>query len=477
MSKRLSTLLAAALVAGGLSSFAAEAEKSLTLNPKKYYQICKMDGENMDATIGRLIIGHSEDGKRDSLVFVKAEEIKRYEDFNATLWKPTVTQKVDEAGHVYYALSFVDKEGQAMNISTENVKPSQTSFYKAQYAYMGTDGISEINLKEGVEIDEKGNVTMTGLVDPRTNVYDAESKKLLQYALVVKDNAVKVMVAEGAPSENVGVEPKDGAIEKLYLLELTEENLSDPSFPWNPYKLSASDLTKDVDSDSFELTFSNDVKNSTIGNLFSEHKLKAVPFESMWSAAVYKTDYAEASAKAKKSLADAFAEMKPAYAAWKAEQNTAIAAAKANKAASAGKLVDLAVNKTDLDASLTEWAGIKLKYLRSLESKDHPALMNKLDSVNHYFDLIELESGKVLAKDNDGLKDYEDVVKRADEMLKDIEDQAALAFHVVDSVMAVAMSNPYNTVADFKATFKDGREKENLTRFASSGFESLQRNF
>ena len=462
MNKRFSTLLAAALVAGGLSSTAMATGK--ILDTTKYYHVA-LSGD----AASRVIIGHSEDGKRDSVAIVKADDIKLYEDFNATLWKPTVEQKVNAAGGVYYEIKLVNKEGQVLSVSKKDVNASQTSFYKAQYAYITSDGIGAMTVgSDVVSIDEDGIVTFAKGPEARTNIYDAEAGKMYQYALVVKDEAVKVMMAEGTPTEVPAVEPKSGdcKIMGLWLKDVEA----------NPYTLTSSDLSAEA-NDSFELTFSNDVKNSEIGNLFSENKLQAVSFDKMYSTAVYTTDYAEASAKAKESLAKAFAAIKPAYAAYKAEQNTAISAAKATKATAAGKLIDLAVNKRDLDDALTDFSTEALNYLRSLSNKEHPALWNKLDSVRYYFDLIELTEGEALKKDNAKLKDYEAVVKRADKMLSDIEADAKLAFHVVDSVMNVFMSNPYQTDASATATFKTGREQDNLAKFATSGFSSLQRNF
>ena len=462
MNKRFSTLLAAALVAGGLSSTAMAAGK--ILDTTKYYHVA-LSG---DAT-SRVIIGHSEDGKRDSVAIVKAGDIKLYEDFNATLWKPTVEQKVNAAGGVYYEIKLVNKEGQVLSVSKKDVNASQTSFYKAQYAYITSDGIGAMTVgSDVVSIDEDGIVTFAKGPEARTNIYDAEAGKMYQYALVVKDEAVKVMMAEGTPTEVPAVEPKSGDCEIMGLWLKDVET--------NPYTLTTSDLSAEA-NDSFELTFSNDVKNSKIGNLFSENKLRAESFDAMYSTAIYTTGYAEASAKAKESLAEAFAAIKPAYAAYKTEQNTAISAAKATKATATGKLIDLAANKRDLDDALTDFSTEALNYLRSLSNEEHPALWNKLDSVRYYFDLIELTEGEALKKDNAKLKDYEAVVKRADKMLSDIEADAKLAFHVVDSVMNVFMSNPYQTNASAIATFKTGREQDNLAKFAASGFSSLQRNF
>ena len=453
--------MATALVAGGLSS-TAMAQK--VLDTTKYYHVALSGDAN-----SRVIIGHSEDGKRDSVAVVEADDIKLYEDFNATLWKPTVEQKVNAAGGVYYEIKLVNKEGQALTISKENVKASQTSFFKAQYAYIDSEGIGAMTVSDDVvSIDEDGVITFNKGPEARTNIYDAEASKMYQYALVVKDGAVKVMMAEGTPAEAPAVTPKSGDCDIMGLWLKDVET--------NPYTLTSSDLSKEA-NDSFELTFSNDVKNSEIGNLFSEHKLRAVPFEKMYSTAVYSTDYAEASAKAKESLAKAFADIKPAYAAYKAEQKTAIDRAKAGKATSTNLLLNLAENKRDLDDALTEFSQTSLKYLRSLSSKEHPALLNKLDSVRHYFELIQLTQGEALKADNKELKDYEAVVKRADKMLKDIEADAKLAFHVVDSVMNAFMSNPYQVNGTAIATFKTGREDDNLKKFGTTGFETLQRNF
>ena len=462
MNKRFSTLLAAVMVAGGLSSTAMAAGK--ILDTTKYYHVALSGEAN-----SRVIIGHSEDGKRDSVAIVKADDIKLYEDFNATLWKPTVEQKVNAAGGVYYEIKLVNKEGQELSVSKKDVKASQTSFYKAQYAYIASDGIGAMTVNSDVvSIDEDGVITFAKGPDARTNFYDATAGKMYQYALVVKDGAVKVMMAEGTPTDVPEVEPKSGDCEIMGLwLKDVEEN---------PFTLATVDLSADV-NDSFELKFSNDVKNSEIGNLFSEKKLHAVPFSSMYSTAVYTTEYAEASAKAKESLAKAFAAIKPAYASYKAEQTTAISAAKANKATTDGKLIDLAANKRDLDDALTDFSTEALKYLRSLSSTEHPALWNKLDSVRLSFEEIMLTSGQALKADDEKLKEYQAVVKRADKMLSDIEADAKLAFQVVDSVMNVFTNNPYQTNASATATFKTGREQTNLDKFATSGLTSLQRNF
>ena len=54
-------------------------------------------------------------------------------------------------------------------------------------------------------------------------------------------------------------------------------------------------------------------------------------------------------------------------------------------------------------------------------------------------------------------------------MLKDIEADAKLAFHVVDSVMNAFMSNPYQVNGTAIATFKTGREDDNLKNEVRTG--------
>ena len=481
MNKRFSTLLAAALVAGGFSfntmAVAAATSTEFVLDATKYYQVHLDQSDASGTPAARLLaIGHSTDGKRDSLVFVTPESIDSYEALTSTMWKVSMEQKVDALGGVYYAMTLTDKDGQAFSVSKKDVKPDQLSFYKAKPAYIVADGISTFNLtKDQVTVNDDDEFVFTAIPEARFAFYNAETGKATQYALVNDDNFnIKVMMAEGVPSAgDVTVEPKDADVMSLYLCPLAYPG---KEYDFSTYKLGVNDLSKEA-NDSFELTFSNDVKNSEIGNLFSEKKLRAESFSAMWSTAVYKTDYAEASAKAQASLKEAFDAIKPAYAAYKAEQKIAIDAAKATAATEAGKLIDKAVNKTDLDGALTDFAAEAHKYLRSLKSPENPALLNKLDSVRYYFELISLTPGAKLAATADDVKAYDAVVKRADKMLADIEAEAKLAFKVVDSVMVVAASNPYQTDADFTATFKPGREADAWAKFASSGVASLQRNF
>ncbi|WP_456088051.1 DUF6383 domain-containing protein [Parabacteroides sp.] len=432
MNKRFSTLLATVLVAGGLSSTAMAAGK--LLDTTKYYHVALSGDAN-----SRVIIGHSEDGKRDSVAIVKTDNVKSYEDFNATLWKPTVEQKVNAAGGVYYEIKLVNKDGQELSVSKKDVKASQTSFYKAKYAYISsTDGIGKMGVDESVvSIDKDGKITFLKGPEARTNIYDATAGKMYQYALVVKGNAVKVMMAEGTPAEVPTVTPADGNVMSLYLIDATANATK-------PYDLAVADLNKDV-NDSFELKFSNDVKNNAFENPFTANKLRAVGFEAIYTSATSTSTFKADLAAAKKLTDKAFTEMDAAIKACEAEIKTAIDYVQNNEVPADSKLSAAIPNSVDLAGAVAELDKAKQLYFNP-NSTTNGTVQDSLNAANAKLkalaDTTFTKAGK-LPKTSKLLADYNAAAAQVKSMLAKVKKETKQAYHDVDSIMNDYMVKPY----------------------------------
>ena len=442
MNKRFSTLLAAVMVAGGLSSTAMAAGK--ILDTTKYYHVALSGDAN-----SRVIIGHSEDGKRDSVAIVKADDIKLYEDFNATLWKPTVEQKVNAAGGVYYEIKLVNKEGQELSVSKKDVKASQTSFYKAQYAYIASDGIGAMTVNSDVvSIDEDGVITFAKGPDARTNFYDATAGKMYQYALVVKDGAVKVMMAEGTPTDVPEVSPNaaDCKVMSLYLVDATA-NAS------KPYSLTVADLSADV-NDSFELTFSNDVKNNAFENPFTANKLRAVKFDEIYTSATSTSSFKADLAAAKKMTDKAFTELEAAIKACEGEIKTAIDYAQNNGVPASTKLGAAIPNTIDLAGAIADLDRAKQLYFNPT-STTNGTVQDSLNAANAKLkalaDTTFTAAGK-LPKTSKLLAEYNASAAQVKSMVAKVKKATNQAYFDVDSIMNDYMVKPY-LAADEKPKF------------------------
>ncbi|WP_301842633.1 DUF6383 domain-containing protein [uncultured Parabacteroides sp.] len=456
MNKRFSTLLAAALVAGGLSSTAMATGK--ILDTTKYYHVA-LSGD----AASRVIIGHSEDGKRDSVAIVKADDIKLYEDFNATLWKPTVEQKVNAAGGVYYEIKLVNKDGQELSVSKKDVKASQTSFYKAKYAYISsTDGIGKMGADESVvSIDKDGKITFHKGPEARTNIYDAEAGKMYQYALVVKDNAVKVMMAEGTPTEAPTVTPADGKVMSLYLIDAT----ADAS---DSYKLTVDDLSKDV-NDSFELKFSNDVKNNAFENPFTANKLRAVGFDAIYTSATSTSTFKADLAAAKKLTDKAFTEMDAAIKACEAEIKTAIDYVQNNEVPAGSKLGAAIPNTVDFTGAIADLDKAKQLYFNPTTTTNG-TVQDSLNAANAKLkalaDTTFVAAGK-LPKTSKLLADYKTAAAQVKNMLAKVKKETNQAYHDVDSIMNDYMVKPY-LAANEAPKFDTEKGKASKALFATA---------
>ena len=456
MNKKFSTLLAGILLAG--SSFSAMAQK--VLEPEKYYHVALAA-----SATDRLIIGHSADGKRDSVAFVTADDAaKSYEAFNATLWKPTVKEVIDEKGHVSYEFNLENKDGQVLAISKKNVSASQKKFYQAQYAYVTSDGLSSMNAEDGsITIAEDGTITITGAQEARTNFYDAAAKKNYQYALVKREGEVKVMMAEAEAGKEATVTP-DGGQGEILKLQLVDVD--------TPYSMTVTDLNENPKDEAFELVFSNDVKNSTIGNLLSGRKLRAVEFESMFTTATTGTNSFKADLAAAKDATDkAVTKLDAALTATINSIEEVITLAKNtgntknDDPTTIGELFPEQAKTAEetyaeLNTALEAFADGTAEGTLIKALKDANAKVNALKGV-------KLAKDKKLANDAKELKEYQEALAAAKKLFGEVKDATNKAYTVVDSTMTAFMDKPYLGTND-KPDFESASPKAQIAMFATA---------
>ena len=412
MNKKFSTLLAAALVAGGLgsSAFAQETPTEPTYPINKYVQL----------TIGSkpLIVGES--SVRDSLAFVRAttEEaggpLDLYE-FNQTLWQFVAEPKTGSNGLPNGYNVYLQNKVNGGVVLTKADADADKSLYYSPGAVVSTGKL----LVSGATYDpETKQVTTKGTTVSFTGdvIYDAASKSLQYYYLEVNgSDVIKLrMITKELTKTDLATESALNAAKESFkdtevaaltdakTVSIAKVNES------TAFSLNAEGLNK-IDNDAFYLTFTEDVSsNAQFGNPFTASALRASTYEA-YKAASYDTEaYDAALEDANDAVAD-LKQLKTDAASFVKELKVAID----EEGEGAGALKSKAPNASDIN-DITPAADM-------LDGEGAEAAVDAIDALVGYATSIVYADD-----DNDGVYLVADARAKAaelDEALKTVNDE------------------------------------------------------
>ena len=278
MNKKFSTLLAAALVAGGLGSSAFAADLEVKTN--QYFQL-----ELAPGGIGSgkyLIVG--EGAVRDSLALISRSDFESLNDLNKTFWRVTVETQKDANGFVTGTKFYLENKVNGGVALTYAGASEDLSSYYAPGAVVAA-GKWEIPAKS--YDSENARVTFDGAFTFGTakNLYDAAAKEAIGYKLIQVGDVIKL--AKGTADASDAKSMDD--VEALPLKYHSDFRKGDLSFTGARYTDTAlalsSEWLNNMANESFTLSFNKDV-SSSVTNPFSATSLKAAELP-LYTAAVY----------------------------------------------------------------------------------------------------------------------------------------------------------------------------------------------
>ena len=330
MNKRFSTLLATALVAGGLSSTAMAAG----------YPV----GDYVQIKVGTKFLVVGEGVTRDSLALVDAPK-NSLEEYNKTLWKLNVTPKKDANGMIEgYSVSVENKVNGPVALTKADVAADKSEYYApAVIVAPGVQTVAEVGADAYNE--EEGTVTLTDVDFAPESYYDAAAKKVVKYQLNVVGDKLKLMCKTADAKDVTTSEELADAASGISIggnkASTTVTELTKSYVTMNPSMLNA------IGNDAFQLFFSKDITdNAKFANPFSASELRAVENE-VYSAAKYDLTNFNTALEAVEEVEAQVADFKDAVKAYVTEVTTALN----ETAAAAGTLEAQAPNKTDITAT------------------------------------------------------------------------------------------------------------------------------
>ena len=434
MNKRFSTLLATALVAGGLSANAADYPVG------KYIQL--------QANSKYLVVG--EGISRDSLALIDAP--KTLEELNKTLWKLNVTPVKSKDGLVEkYAISLENKVNGPIEL-TKVGAAADKSLYYAPGAVVAS-GVQSIAVVDPADFNAETNVITfdfsTAQLAP-AKYYDAASKKVFAFRLEkTESNVIKLMTASKDASD-VKTQADLDAINPTFSsgTALTFASVAAPS----PYDLKA-DMLNVIGNDAFKLVFSNDITdNAKFTNPFSASELTAVKADVYSSAAYDLKDYEDA-VKAANEVVKAAADVKANVAAYVKEVKEALTK---NNGAAVGTLKEQAANKDDIAATASMLASTEIEKVFAANRTVAKAVKKLLDDVDTYkYAAVSGSNPAVYQVEGASAKitEVDNLLKAVNKAIEDLNVTAAIN-KVNDAVAAFA-----------KVAYRKGNETVDYTNY------------
>ena len=352
MNKKFSTLVAALLVAGGMSSstFAAQ---SKTIHFTKYFTLTKEVGGEAKA----LIVG--EDATRDSLALVGIEDVNSLYDLNKCLWKVSVEPVKDANGLVKAYRVYLENKINGAVALTKVDASEKNSLYYAPGAVVASGKflIDEVAPSNYSIKDKTVTISKDAITFGTEKIYNGATKTVDGYKLVLKDNKVIKLVKGTADASKVTT---TADLEKLNPTYPSDAKDADLSFAIEEFV----DNEKDNDgvvpmsiawmnaigNESFHLVFNKDITdNAKFVNPFSASDLTAVEATPM-SAAQYATATYAASLKEAKKIAESIDQAKKNVAAYVKEVKVALNS-EAKEAGSIDGDAGKAPNYTDINTT------------------------------------------------------------------------------------------------------------------------------
>ncbi|HIX85142.1 MAG TPA: hypothetical protein H9848_00815 [Candidatus Parabacteroides intestinigallinarum] len=294
MNKKFSTLLAAALVAGGLGSSAFAADITVDLNKR----IQLMLGSE------KLIVGES--SVRDSLAL--ASYAASIYDSHKQNWQLTLTPVKDANGFTtHYDVYLENQENGAVALTKEGA--SKASMYYSPGAVVASGKTKIARVAESAYNKNTNMLTLPKVVKFGSWKYDAATKT--KTAWILQRNTDGVIKLVTGTYTFTGNNPTNTAQINGQEVEFGIDNVtydSDLQFEIRPIAdgYYANYLLNEVGNKSFQLAFSNEVTSgSDFGNVLSATELSVVTDATVYSAAKYYAKaYNDKVAAAKKDIAE-----------------------------------------------------------------------------------------------------------------------------------------------------------------------------
>ena len=354
MNKRFSTLLAAVMVAGGLSSTAMATDKTVSFKVNEYVQL------TLESKF--LVVG--EGTTRDSLALQDKGDntCATLEEFNKTLWKLNVTPEKDQYGLVTgYKLSLENKVYGPVVLTHADADASKSLYYAPGAVVAAGEGYVLTTPEEVAYDEKKDEISFTGdelatvllsFGNGATGAYDPATKTKVGYKLLKTDGGVIKLLKGSIDVSKLETAADINAAEPVY--KTTGDDLGfEISKAAETQTMSATWLNA-IDNGSFNLFFNKDIsENAAFENPFSATALTAETTP-LYTAATYDVDAYEAALEAVKEakISEGLTAVNNAVDAYAKEVKVALAA----EGSSAAIIGTAAANKAEITAAKAEIA-------------------------------------------------------------------------------------------------------------------------
>ena len=451
MNKKFSTLLAAALVAGGLGS-SAFADTPIDLN--KRIQLTLLEGGTVP-TSGALNLIVGESSTRDSLAL--AGDPESIYDSHKQNWQLTLTPKKDGNGFTTKYDVYLENQVNGA-VALTNGDGTPRSFYYSPGAVVAS-GKKYLFTVDASKYNAKTNeLTLTDaqlVVKFGSSKYDASSKTKTQWILYKENDVIKQLAgtfkftAQGKPadSDEINRQPVNFEVERVdatsdLQFKIVQKTDGDV----------VTGLLNKVGNESFQLTFSNEVTSgSEFGNALSATELSVVSSIKVLSAAKYPglTAYNNKVTDAKGVINDIVG-IKTDLQSFAKEMEVALTAV----VETSGTLEDNAPNKADVATTKEMLAPTKiLTVLKDAGQAQAKAISDLLTTYapSGYSYSISNEDGYEVEDASKTVKELNEAVKKITDELDKLVANATTA---LDAINATA-----------QAFVKENYQKANITEF------------
>ena len=410
MNKRFSTLLAAVMVAGGLSFNAMADDYSV--------------GEYIQIKVGDKFLTVGEGVTRDSLALAidpATEKVPTLEKYNKTLWKLNLTPYKDANGLIEgYYVSVENKVNGPVALTKADAAANKSEYYApGAVVAPGVQYIATVK----ADAYKDGKVTLTTVDFAPAAYYDAIAKKVVGYQLNTVGDVLKLMCATVDAKDITTSAELDAAVAKLKF-DGTKATPAVSVLDDSPVTMKASMLNA-IGNEAFQLFFSKDITdNAKFTNPFSAGELQAVD-NAVYSAAKYDLkNFNDALEAAEKVVSDV-ADFKGAVNAYVAEISTAMN----ETAAEAGTIAAKAPNAKDITATAALLEADKVKALFAdggTVAKSVTALLTQATDEGNKYENVAT-TGTAVFKVKDAAAKLKKVTDARDAAIKEIDKLATSA--------------------------------------------------
>ncbi|WP_298552994.1 DUF6383 domain-containing protein [uncultured Parabacteroides sp.] len=439
MNKRFSTLLAAALVAGGFS-FNAMADA---------YPV----GEYIQIKVGEKFLTVGEGVTRDSLALATdpaKETVPTLEKYNKTLWKLNLTPYKDANGLIEgYYVSVENKVNGPVTLTKADAAANKSEYYApGAVVAPGVQYIATV----GADKYAEGKVTLDDIDFTPAAYYDAAAKKVVGYQLNTAGDVIKLMCATVDAKDIKTSAELAEAVKKLTFTG-TKATATVAALAASPVTMKASMLNA-IGNEAFQLFFSKDITdNAKFTNPFSANELQAVE-NAVYSAAKYDLSDFNDAVEAANEVVSEVADFKGAINAYVAEITTAMN----ETATAAGAIAEKAPNKADITATATPLASDEVKKLFKTDgdvAKKVAALLTQAADKDNKYENVAAADAPEVYKVKDAAAKLKKVTDARDAAVKEIDKLAASAAITKVKAAVANFATGIYRIADEKVDYTD----------------------